>query len=114
MSLLHLFGQSIFGFVIGSIAKFLVFTDNSNDWIIHGLIGTFGAIGGTRLVRMIFGVDNNKASWILAFLSSIVMLAIFYFVRNYISHEETRNVIRFLQLKTRHGKTRIKQILADV
>ncbi len=81
MSLLHLLGQVILGFAIGAIAKFLVFTDNSNDWIIHGLIGTFGAIGGTKIARMIFGVDNNKAGWILAFASSIIIMAIFYFAK---------------------------------
>jgi uncharacterized membrane protein YeaQ/YmgE (transglycosylase-associated protein family) len=81
MFLLHLLGQAILGFATGAIAKFLVFTDNSNDWIIHGLIGTFGAIGGTKLARMIFGLENNKAGWILAFSGSIVMLAIFYFAK---------------------------------
>jgi uncharacterized membrane protein YeaQ/YmgE (transglycosylase-associated protein family) len=79
MTILHLLGQAILGFAIGAIAKFLVFIENSNDWQIHGLIGTFGAIGGTRLARMIFGVENDKAGWILAFLGSIVMLGVFYF-----------------------------------
>jgi uncharacterized membrane protein YeaQ/YmgE (transglycosylase-associated protein family) len=81
MYLIHLLGQAILGFVIGALAKFTVFTDNSNDWIIHGLIGTFGAIGGTKLARMIFGLENNKAGWILAFSGSIIMLAIFYFAK---------------------------------
>jgi uncharacterized membrane protein YeaQ/YmgE (transglycosylase-associated protein family) len=80
-SLLHLLGQAISGFAIGAIAKFLVFADNSNDWKIHGLIGTFGAIIGTKLARMIFGMENNKAGWILAFSGSIVMLGIIYFFR---------------------------------
>ena len=82
MFLLHLLGQAILGFAIGAIAKFLVFTNNSNDWIIHGLIGTFGAVGGTRLARMIFGMENSKVGWISAFFGSIVMLAIFYFAKN--------------------------------
>ena len=81
MTLIHLVGQSILGFAIGAIAKFLLFTSISNDWIIHGLIATFGAIGGTRLARMIFGVENNKAGWILAFLGSIIILAVFFFVK---------------------------------
>ncbi len=81
MTLLHLLGQAILGFAIGAIAKFLVFTNISNDWIILGLFGTFGAIGGTKLARMIFGVKNNKVGWILAFLGSIVILAIFYFAK---------------------------------
>ncbi len=81
MLLLHLLGQAILGFGIGAIAKFLVFTNNSNDWIIHGLIGAFGAIGGTRLARMIFGLENSKAGWILAFIGSLTMLGIFYFVK---------------------------------
>ncbi len=81
MTLIHLIGQAILGFAIGAIAKFLVFADSSNDWIIHGLIGAFGAIGGTRLARMIFGVENNKAGWILAFLGSIIILAIFFFAK---------------------------------
>jgi uncharacterized membrane protein YeaQ/YmgE (transglycosylase-associated protein family) len=80
-SLLHLLGQAILGFAIGAIAKFLVFADNPNDWKIHGLIGIFGAIVGTRLARMIFGVENNKAGWALAFVGSIVMLGIIYFFR---------------------------------
>ncbi len=79
MPIIHLLGQSILGFAIGAIAKFLVFSNNSNDWIILGLIGTFGSIGGTKLARMIFGVENNKAGWILAFLGSIGMLGIIYF-----------------------------------
>ncbi len=79
MFLLHLLGQAILGFAIGAIAKFLVFADSSNDWIIHGLIGTFGAIGGTRLARMIFGVENNTAGWIMAFIGSLIMLGFMYF-----------------------------------
>jgi uncharacterized membrane protein YeaQ/YmgE (transglycosylase-associated protein family) len=81
MTILHLLGQAILGFAIGAIAKFMVFAENSNDWQIHGLIGSFGAIGGTRLARMIFGVENNKSGWILAFLGSIVILGIVYFFR---------------------------------
>jgi len=28
-----------------------------------------------------FGVENNKAGWILAFLGSIIILAVFFFVK---------------------------------
>jgi uncharacterized membrane protein YeaQ/YmgE (transglycosylase-associated protein family) len=81
VTLIHLLGQAILGFAIGAIAKFSVFTNISNDWIIHGLIGAFGAIGGTRLARMIFGLENNKIGWIFAFCGSTLILGIFYFAK---------------------------------
>jgi uncharacterized membrane protein YeaQ/YmgE (transglycosylase-associated protein family) len=81
MILVHLLGQAFLGFSIGAIAKFLVFADNPNNWLIHALIGAFGAIGGTKIARFIFGIENNKAGWIFAFSGSIIFLGFIYFYK---------------------------------
>jgi uncharacterized membrane protein YeaQ/YmgE (transglycosylase-associated protein family) len=70
----HLFGQIIFGLVVGIIAKLLMPGRDPGGFILTIVIGIVGALVGTFIGRMLWGGPDYAAGWIMSILGSILLL----------------------------------------
>lgn len=71
----NLFGQIIFGLVVGIIAKFLMPGRDPGGFIITAIIGMVGALVGTVIGRALWGGAGYEAGWIAAILGAVILLA---------------------------------------
>lgn len=78
----NLFGQIVFGLVIGIIAKFLMPGRDPGGFIITALIGMAGALIGTFIGRTLWGGAGYEAGWIAAIFGAIILLAGYRLVIN--------------------------------
>ena len=70
----HLFGQILFGLVVGIIAKLLMPGRDPGGFIITIALGVVGALVGTFIGRMLWGGPDYAAGWIMAIAGSMLLL----------------------------------------
>lgn len=70
----HLFGQIIFGLVVGILAKLLMPGRDPGGFIITIGLGIVGALVGTFIGRMLWGGPDYAAGWIMSIAGSMLLL----------------------------------------
>ena len=80
--MLHILWVIIIGLVIGVVAKLLMPGRDPGGFIITILLGIAGSIVGTSIGRAVgLYSQGESAGFIMSVIGSIVLLAIYHFVR---------------------------------
>ena len=74
----HLFGQAVFGLVVGALAKLIMPGRDPGGIIVTILLGIAGAVLGGFVGRAFgFYREGEPAGWVMAFLGSVLLLFLY-------------------------------------
>lgn len=73
--MLSLIGMSIFGLIVGIIAKLILPGRDPGGIFVTALIGMAGALVGLRIGRLFPGVIESE--WILAIIGALILLILY-------------------------------------